>query len=114
MKRFQIRMLPFFLSILMLFSLSGCASGKKNVYKDTVFLGMDTYITIRLPQGELTDALSTALFVMGADEGLSFYDSGKTSFEAIFVTDENEIYLTDGLKTSGVFALSADGYRMAD
>ena len=64
--------------------------------------------------GAAADALSTALFVMGLDAGISFYDSGKASFEAIFVTDENEIYLTDGLKDSGLFALRADGYRMAD
>ena len=55
MKRFQTRILPFFLSILMLLPLSGCTSGKKSVYKDTVFLGMDTYITLRLPQGDITD-----------------------------------------------------------
>lgn len=64
--------------------------------------------------GAAADALSTALFVMGLDEGMSFYDTEKASFEAIFVTTENRVYLTNGLKTAGLFALSADGYQMAD
>ncbi len=71
-------------------------------------------VVVWTQNGASADALSTALFVMGLADGLSFYDSGKASFEAIFVTTENEIYLTDGLKTSGSFALHADGYRMAD
>lgn len=71
-------------------------------------------VVVWTQNGAAADALSTALFVMGLDAGISFYDSGKASFEAIFVTDENEIYLTDGLKASGLFALRADGYCMAD
>lgn len=43
------------------------------------------------------DALSTALFVMGYDKAVSFYESGEYEFEALFVTDDG-IKMTKGME----------------
>ena len=45
----------------------------------------------------LADALSTALFVMGLDAGAEFQKSSGLSFEAVFVTDDNTVWITPGL-----------------
>lgn len=55
--------------------------------------------------GTLADALSTALFVMGAENALTFYDSGVYEFEAILITDDGRIIVTPGL---------ADTFTLAD
>jgi len=46
--------------------------------------------------GALCDALSTALFVGGADYALELYDSGVFEFEAVIVTDDG-VVMTDGI-----------------
>ena len=43
------------------------------------------------------DALSTALFVMGLEKAIR-YQKADGGFEAIFITDDNELYYTDGLE----------------
>ena len=53
--------------------------------------------------GTLADALSTALFVMGADKALAYYDAHPGTFEAVLITNENEIILTPGLARDGRF-----------
>ena len=45
----------------------------------------------------LADALSTALFVMGPDTGAELWNSSGLSFEAVFVTDDNTVWITPGL-----------------
>lgn len=62
--------------------------------------------------GTEADALSTALFVLGLEKGYEFYESGKYEFEAIFITDGGEIYLTDGIK--GDFELTSADYTIAE
>ncbi|MBE6598268.1 MAG: FAD:protein FMN transferase [Ruminococcaceae bacterium] len=62
--------------------------------------------------GAAADALSTALFVMGEEEALKLYEDGTLVFEAIFVTDANEIILTDGLMKNGSFELTNDNYTI--
>lgn len=54
-------------------------------------------VTIVCKNGTLADALSTALFVMGLDKALEFYQK-VDSFEAVFVTEQKKVYVTDGLK----------------
>ena len=57
-------------------------------------------VTIISEDGALADGLSTSLYIMGLDKSAKFwYDNG--GFDAIFVTDEGEIYITEGL--DGVF-----------
>ena len=46
--------------------------------------------------GALADALSTALFVMGRDEALAFYESGVYAFEAILIACDGSIDVTKG------------------
>lgn len=60
--------------------------------------------------GAGADALSTALFVMGVEKGLELYEKGVFPFEAIFITDDNEIVLTDGLAQSGAFERTNERY----
>ncbi|HOA84975.1 MAG: FAD:protein FMN transferase [Clostridiales bacterium] len=48
--------------------------------------------------GAVADALSTALFVMGKEAALEFYESGKIKFEALFIGDDG-ISCTPGLDT---------------
>lgn len=61
--------------------------------------------------GTLADALSTALFVLGADEAIELYNKGIFDFEAILIS-ENEVVLTEGLE--GKFTLKAKEYKIAN
>lgn len=53
-------------------------------------------VTIISEDDTLADALSTALYVKGLDEAIEFYRENR-NFEAVFVTDSGEIYVTSGL-----------------
>lgn len=57
------------------------------------------------------DALSTAAFDKGLTEGLAFINK-QPNVEAIFVTKDKKVYLTDGLKGTFKLAKSA-GYTLA-
>lgn len=54
-------------------------------------------VTIIGDDGVLCDALSTSLFVLGLDEAINFYKN-HNNFEAIFITKDNELYITEGIK----------------
>lgn len=63
-------------------------------------------VTIVGDEGRLCDALSTSIFVMGLEKGEGLWRS-REDFDFIAVTDQGEIYITEGIENS--FSLSS-GY----
>jgi len=55
-------------------------------------------VTIVSPDGCLADGLSTALFVMGREKALAYWDQHRDTFDAILVEDDGSITVTAGLK----------------
>lgn len=53
-------------------------------------------VTIIGKDAFLCDALSTALFVMGKDKAYEYYRENE-GFEAVFITDDYEIFVTEGI-----------------
>ena len=63
-------------------------------------------VTVYSDDGVLSDALSTALFVMGADKAADLYrDRG--GFEYILLTDDGTLYVSEGISNDFT---TADGY----
>lgn len=52
-------------------------------------------VTVIAGEGKLCDALSTALFVMGAERAVSYWKQHR-GFEMILVTQDRKVYLTEG------------------
>ena len=67
-------------------------------------------VSIISENGMLADALSTSLFIMGLDDAIEFWRSSAGDFEMIIVTEEKEIYITEGIASDA--ALSVDEYTM--
>ena len=69
-----------------------------------------TSVTIVCDQGYLADGLSTACFVLGLDEAKSLLE--KYGAEAVFVDEDKNVYVTDGLMDK--FELMKDGYTVKE
>ena len=66
-------------------------------------------VTVWSSSGALSDALSTACFVLGMEDSLPVleqFDSG-----AVFIAQDHQIYVTENLE--GAFSLTAEGYSLA-
>ena len=66
-------------------------------------------VTIVGRDGLLCDGLSTALFVEGLDKAVEEYKRSD-DFEAIFVTEDREVYVTEGIADK--FVLSSEYYDL--
>ncbi|AIQ62931.1 thiamine biosynthesis protein ApbE [Paenibacillus stellifer] len=55
-------------------------------------------LTIMSPNATDADALSTGVFLMGMDDGLKFLEALPEKVEGFFITDDNKIYATPGIK----------------
>ncbi len=54
-------------------------------------------VAVYTTDAAIGDALSTALFVMGYDKAIEFYNSGSYDFEALFITDD-DLLMTEGME----------------
>ena len=57
-------------------------------------------VTIVSADGTLADGLSTSLFIMGLDRAGEYWREHKDEFEAVLMTEEGDLYVTEGLKDS--------------
>ena len=53
-------------------------------------------VTVLSPDGVLADALSTALFIMGREEALAFWQESGLDFQLALLTEERTLYVTEG------------------
>ena len=69
-----------------------------------------TSVTIAAGDGLTSDALSTACFVLGADEGIKLAEKYKA--EAIFIDNDRNVYVTNGIREN--FKIIKDDYHLED
>ncbi|MCD8046237.1 MAG: FAD:protein FMN transferase [Clostridiales bacterium] len=57
-------------------------------------------VTVVSGDGTLADALSTALFIMGTEEAVSYCEAhcGGDGFDVVLETEDGDIYVTDGIE----------------
>lgn len=55
-------------------------------------------VTVISPDGCLCDALSTALFVMGSDNAINYYNQNKGSFDMLLLCNDNTLYITKNIE----------------
>lgn len=65
-------------------------------------------VTIISESGFLSDALSTACFVMGLEEGIAYAE--EKNVDAIFVTTDKKVYVTKEIRKS--FRLQSNDYKL--
>ncbi len=63
--------------------------------------------------GASSAALASALLVLGLDDSLALYNSGEADFEAILVTSDAEVIVTDGI-TDEMFELTSREYKLGE
>lgn len=54
-------------------------------------------VTIVSEDGTLADGLSTALYVMGTESAVKFWQNHSDEFDAILYTDDGNLYVTEGI-----------------
>lgn len=69
-------------------------------------------VTVVDEDGMLCDALSTTLFVLGKDKALEYCK--KYGIDAILITNDKYIYVTDNIKKSFSIIDNTSGYKLAD
>ncbi len=57
-------------------------------------------VTIVTADGTLGDALSTSLFIMGPDKAVDYWRKHAEDFDAVLVTDDRRVLVTEGLEDS--------------
>lgn len=69
-------------------------------------------VTILADNATDADALSTYVYIMGKDEGLKYIESLGDNTQAMFITKDDKIYITPGLK--GKFQVDSDQYQLME
>ncbi|MNZ37106.1 Thiamine biosynthesis lipoprotein ApbE precursor [compost metagenome] len=69
-------------------------------------------VTILAGNAMDADALSTFVYIMGLEEGLQYIEDLNDNTEAMFITTDDKIYVTSGLKDS--FKVSSDQYTLVE
>lgn len=59
-------------------------------------------VTVVSEDGTLADALSTSLYIMGFTDAVSFWKTCANEFDMVLITDDGEIYITDGISSGFV------------
>ena len=54
-------------------------------------------VTVVSEDGTLTDALSTALYIMGFDEAVSYWREHTDTFDMVLITVDGKLYATEGI-----------------
>ncbi len=54
-------------------------------------------VTVVCADGTTADGLSTALFIMGMERGTELWKSGSIPFDALWITEDADVYVTPGL-----------------
>ena len=67
-------------------------------------------VTLEIPDGQLADCLSTALFVRGEREALKYWRSSH-AFEMVLITNDWRMVVTDGLYSA--FHSNTDSYTIS-
>lgn len=57
-------------------------------------------VTIVSADGTLADGLSTSLFVMGKDKAIDYWRAHSDEFDMILLTDDEQLYVSEGIKDS--------------
>lgn len=68
-------------------------------------------VTVVHESSTVADARSTTLFVLGLEKGLEY--CAENGLEAVFITEDKEIYVTGGLRDRFTFRGEGTGYVMA-
>lgn len=69
-------------------------------------------VAVHAADGATADALSTALFVMGAEEALRYYAEHPGMFEAVLFTADYKIICTPGIVSSGCFSAADSAFQL--